>query len=203
MLNKNIIGVSGLAASGKDLFVKLLSERLPNVKRFALADNLKKLVDLEIQKRYGFSIFSCTPEQKEVARPFLVEWARDKRRLHKGRYFIDLLIPEIQEYRRANPNAIICISDIRYDEYENDEVSWIKKENNGILVHIQKYKYDHGKKIFPNPPNEDEARNDPDLIKNANYRIIWQDMSYNSSGGLSQSISLHEYIDEFLKWFNR
>jgi len=203
MLNKNFIGVTGLAGSGKDLFIKLLSDRLPNTKRFALADQLKSILDPEIQANYGFSIFNCTPAQKEIARPFLVGWAREKRIEMKGRYFIELLDPKIKEYKSFYPNSIICISDVRYDDYEKDEAYWVKEENKGILVHIQKYKYVDKKQTFFSPPNEEEARNDPKMLKKANYRIIWPDMSYNSIEDLDKSKILYEYIDEFLKWYNR
>ena len=35
--------------------------------------------------------------------------------------------------------ATLVITDVRYDEYNNDEVDWLKNELGGTLVHLSQY----------------------------------------------------------------
>ena len=203
------IGVSGNFQVGKDLFYHLLKRKIPNLARYALADILKQESDLEIQKSFKFSIFNCTPAQKEIARPFLVSYGKQKRQETNGRYWISLLNAQIKLARQDNPDIIPCICDCRYDIYENDEVSWIKDELGGILVNVQKYKIVEGKQVFSLPANSDEAENEPNLIKKANYRIIWPNILENSSYvNNPENLEILErelspWVDEFLKWVRK
>jgi len=207
-----IIGLSGNSTCGKDLFFKLLSLRMTDTSltRFALADELKYETDPIIKAKYGFSIFNCTPEQKEKVRPFLVSYGNKKRKETNGKYWIDILDDKIKKFQGNNPDSIPCVCDIRYSVYEDDEADWIKEECGGILVHIQKYKIIDGQRIFTNPINNHEAKNEPILIKKANYKIIWEDVlgenaSCNNSNENFQILvkRLNDHIEEFIKWLNR
>ena len=72
-----------------------------------------------------------------------------------------------------NKNNLVVITDIRYDEYLNDEVSWLKEEVGGFLVHIEKF-FNDGKDIrFVQPINEDESINNPKLRKKADFVLTW------------------------------
>jgi hypothetical protein len=206
-----IIGISGNATVGKDLFYKLLSRRLidTQVKRFAFADALKEEVAPMILSEYGFNINKCSKEQKELIRPFLVNYGKKKRDETNGRYWIDILDNQVKHFHGQNQEAVACITDCRYDVYEDDEVSWIKEENDGILVHIQKFTLVSGKQIFIPPANNDEAENEPKLIKKANYKIIWPDLLGNEDYiNLNNNYhilvkGLNDYIEEFVKWLKR
>ena len=207
-----VIGISGNATVGKDLFFKLLSLRMTDkiLTRFALADELKLEADPFILSKYGFSIFNCTSQQKEKVRPFLVSYGNKKRRETNGRHWIDILDDKIKKFQANNPDAISCVCDIRDNVYENDEADWIKDECGGILVHIKKYKFVNGERVFTEPINVHEAKNEPALIKKANYRIMWEDVlgedsSYNNSNENFQILvkRLNDHIEEFIKWLNR
>jgi hypothetical protein len=193
------IGISGLAGVGKDLFLKLFSEEISKLhltcKRFALADELKNEINPILLSKHGINIFSCSREQKETVRHLLVSHAKIKREQTSGRYWINKLEEKIE--REQKPIDFVCITDIRYDEYENDEVSWLKNEKNGILVHISKYKEVNGKKMFQNPPNDEEARNDPKLKSQADYKICWPHMGENSFNPL-----IRKEILNFSKWIS-
>jgi hypothetical protein len=202
-----IIAVSGIAQSGKDTFCNAIASQISGAKRFALADLLKEEIRPILIDRHQIDIFNCTPEQKETVRPDMVEYGKAKRRESQNRYWIDKLIPKIQEYLRANENNIALISDVRYFESDNDECPWVKYENNGILVHVSKYKIINGRRVFTQPPNDDEKRNDPILSQHANYRIVWQEQNSNNFRLNNNDDylfrQLDDHIQEFIKWLKR
>ena len=70
-MKRTVIGLSGVAGVGKDLFFQLLSKKI-NVRRFALADALKREASIWTYKQYGIDALNCSREEKEVIRRFLV-----------------------------------------------------------------------------------------------------------------------------------
>lgn len=173
------VGIAGVATSGKDTYYSLLNEVCSEllyrkVIRFALADNLKKdLADFLFEK-YDVDIYNCSASDKSKIRHELVKYAKGMRIASNGRYWIARLTADISSYKKQSSYSesdIFCITDIRHFEYQRDEIPWIKKENNGILIYVEK--------IFPDgsvckPANDDESRNDPLLRKHADFTISWR-----------------------------
>ena len=204
LINMRYIGLSGVAGAGKDLFFSLLSKRASCV-RFSLADELKLDVRQWCIDSYGVDPVTCPRDQKEIVRPFLVFHGMQKRNKTKGRYWIDRLHSSIKVRESKIEEAfhefpilslterekLNVITDIRYDEYDNDEVGWLKDELHGKLVHITQYRDG----VSKTPANEEEARNEPDLINKADYRIEWE---YVKSGQTNQ---LMPHIDNFVSWY--
>jgi hypothetical protein len=201
MTFNNIIGVGGLAGSGKDTFVNLLQSKIPNVQRFALADSLKAELNPTLINLYNTDIFTCSREQKDIVRPVLVAHGKVRRTLSEGRHWIEILNNKISEHREKRPEDIICITDVRYDVFKRDEVNWLKQELGGCFVHITRYDIVAGKNIPQQPPNADEAENDPKLQAKANYRVIWP--SAKKVDGTPDFNSLNIYVEEFIKWLRR
>ena len=167
----NIIGLGGIAKSGKDFFFTNLKKTTKrNVIRFAIADELKKELFSLIKNTYNVDIFNCSAEDKEKIRPMLLSHGKIRRNESKGRHWINKISEKIKDAAKDKEN-IVVITDIRYDEFAEDEVDWVKKELNGFFVHISKYTEDKGVKVFGLPPNEDEAINNPKLIEKADYLI--------------------------------
>ena len=172
---KNIIGLGGIAQSGKDFFFTNLKKTTKrNVIRFAIADELKKELFSLIKNTYNVDIFNCSAEDKEKIRPMLLSHGKIRRNESKGRHWINKISEKIKDAAKDKEN-IVVITDVRYDEFANDEVDWVKKELNGFFVHISKYIEDKGVRVFGIPPNEDEAINNPRLIEKADYLIQWPD----------------------------
>lgn len=172
---KNVIGLGGIAQSGKDFFFANLKKTTKrNVIRFAIADELKKELFSLIKNTYNVDIFNCSAEDKEKIRPMLLSHGKIRRNDSKGRYWINKISEKVKDAAKDEKN-IVVITDIRYDEFAEDEVDWVKKELNGFFVHISKYTEDKGVKVFGLPPNEDEAINNPKLIEKADYLIQWPD----------------------------
>ena len=172
---KNVIGLGGIAQSGKDFFFTNLKKTTKrNVIRFAIADELKKELFSLIKNTYNVDIFNCSAEDKEKIRPMLLSHGKIRRNESKGRHWINKISEKVKDAAKDEKN-IVVITDIRYDEFAEDEVDWVKKELNGFFVHISKYTEDKGVKVFGLPPNEDEAINNPKLIEKADYLIQWPD----------------------------
>ena len=149
---------------------------------------------------YGVNSVNCLREDKEIIRPFLVAHGTTKRKLTKGRHWIERLHDKIITDKSQ---GFKIITDIRYDDYEDDEVSWLKNELNGVLVHVSQFSHrpsDHndggGLKVFKAPVNSEEARNDPKVKSKSDFQVEWE---FLKSGQISE---LSPYVDDFVKWLS-
>ena len=203
MFTNKVIGLSGVAGVGKDLFYQILSSRVPCV-RVSLADNLKKEAIDWCVKHYNINPVNCSREEKNLIRDFLVFHGTFKRKQTQGRHWIQSLEKSMSELDLKDKNVVI--TDIRYDDYENDEVSWLKNEKEGVLVHISRTQdVPVGainrvvvKENIP-PANSEEARNNPKLIKAANFHVEWPTIKGSHNHILREA---GVYVDEFLEYLN-
>ena len=194
MKNKTIIGLSGLAGSGKDLFYEVLCDKRPEFKRKSLADKLKLDLRQRILDEEGVDVLDCSREDKDKVRPKLVAYAKGKRESTNGRYWINQLYPEVNAEESS-----VCITDIRYDDYNHDEAYWLMKELDGVLVHIERYNTARDSERFIEAPNEEERRNDPRLRYKAMYNIQWPSFEGDHQRVKHQAGG---FVDEFLVWLD-
>tara|TARA_Y100001973_G_C5183886_1_gene326616 strand:+ start:610 stop:1197 length:588 start_codon:yes stop_codon:yes gene_type:complete len=185
-----IIGISGVAGSGKDTLFSLFSSRT-KCKKFSLADELKRETREWCIEHYGIDSLNCSREEKEQIRSFLVFHGTQKRLASEGRHWIEELNPKIKDYTESN-GELCVITDIRYDDYERDEVYWLKNEINGILIHVEMILPDGS--VVP-PANPEEHRNDPKLKSKADFKIKWP---YKEETGENLRKELAFYADEVL-----
>jgi hypothetical protein len=201
--NKKVVGLSGVARSGKDTFASILTYKLQqagkSVKRIALADPLKSDVNDFLMKNLGISAFTTIPEEKLIIRPMLVWYGDAQRKRTNGRYWIDIAKKTIDE---TNYDYYI-ITDIRYDVYEKDELYFLKNEVNGILCHISKFimlgnpfQPDH--KLFVQPANDHEADNDPKINAAAHHIIKWEHVECKLPEDLLLDPQLNTHVDKFM-----
>jgi len=194
-----MIGISGIAGAGKDLFCGLLLKEIQGT-RIALADPLKEETRGFILQKYAIDILNCTLEEKNKVRNLLVFYGGIKRYETKGKYWTDKAQKKVDACK-GTP----VVTDIRYAEYENDEVYWLKGKNKGVLVHLKKYCEIESmgstqvRRIYFDPPNEDEKRNDPKLMDKADYSIEWPHIENASQKELKEA--LQPYAKEFAKWY--
>lgn len=199
MLSNTIIGVSGVAGSGKDTFYNLLSESMP-CKRYALADELKTEVSKWCKFHYGINSINCSREDKELIRNFLVFHACFKRKITNGRYWIEKVQDKIIKDKF---HGFKVITDIRYDEYKQDELNWLKEELGGIHVHVSQYSLIYDKdgkpigKLFRKPVNEEEERNEEKLKNKSDFQIEWE---FLKNGQISE---LYPHMDKFIRWLQK
>jgi len=209
-MSRTVIGLSGVAGSGKDLFFSMLNKKLP-VRRFALADKLKWETSTWCYDQYDIDPLDCSREDKGKIREFLVFHGSFKRKLSKGQFWIEKLDADIKGFLlNAETEDIPVVTDIRYQEYEKDEVSWVKDELNGILVHISQYeekeisdKKNWPKtkigKVFLEPANEEEKRNDPILRENADFLVKWEKITCDNP---QENGYLNKEVDRFVSWYH-
>jgi hypothetical protein len=194
-----MIGISGIAGAGKDLFCKLLLKEIQGT-RIALADPLKEETRGFILQKYAIDILNCSLEEKNKVRNLLVFYGGIKRYETKGEYWTS----------KAQKKADLCkgvpvVTDIRYAEYENDEVQWLKGKNKGILIHLRKYceietmDSQQVRRIYFDPPNEDERRNDPKLREKADYSIEWPHVEDAKTEEIKKELT--PYAKEFAEWY--
>ncbi len=194
------IGISGVAGSGKDLFFSLLKKKI-SVKRYALADKLKEDLSEWSISKYGIDPTKCSREEKEQIRNLMTFHANFLRNKTQGRCWIDRIYPEIQAHLANNPhNEIPVITDIRFKEFEEDEVFWLKSQLGGVLVHISQYTMVNGYKMWIQAPNESEAKQNPILKKSADYVVEWEKVK---DADPENSNVLIGVVDDFLKWYKQ
>lgn len=168
-MNKyKIIGIGGFAQVGKDsLFIAL--KKINNLYyRVALADGVKKEVRQVIKDAHNIDIFNCTPQEKEQVREILVNYATIMRDDTGGMYWLDKIKEPVEEAFKNN--LIPVITDVRY----KNEAEHIKSLG-GIVIHLKKYSYIDGLKVYTHAANKTEEENDPQVQELADIKLEWQD----------------------------
>lgn len=171
-MENNMIGLTGVARSGKDTFYSILKRYLKekNIEsqRIALADNLKTELGDFVKEKFKIDLNKCDGSDKELIRPLMVAYGKCRRVQTEGKYWTSLVESKVKELNKNN--ILPIITDIRYIEYKEDEYAWLKNHN-GILVHISR-KLDDGT-LIP-PANIEEKSNDNKLKAVADYSISWE-----------------------------
>tara|TARA_B100001094_G_scaffold82401_1_gene78663 strand:+ start:3958 stop:4524 length:567 start_codon:yes stop_codon:yes gene_type:complete len=164
-----IIGISGLARSGKDSFFEIskeiLEERNINkgTRRLAFADELKSECDEFLSGNTGISAFTEKNSEKEIIRPFLVTYGTHIRRRLNKRCWID----KVEKKLSKDNKDLIFITDVRYE----NEIEWVHSLS-GSTVHVER----EGNIA----PNEEEIKNDPILKNKSLHNIHWKTFSKES-----------------------
>lgn len=187
-MSVNLIGCSGIATSGKDLFCKiaksLLDERGYITKKLAFADELKDEINPFLIKYYGIDIWNCSSEEKSLCRPLLVAHGCCKREQTKGEYWVNKIRTKIALTESISSNSyyndkidFYFLSDVRF----LNECNFIQEELNGYVIHIKKYHIENSTLLYDKYPNIEEEKNDP-LVENASdYKLEWEDISYEKN----------------------
>lgn len=133
--NTKYIGISGSALVGKDTLcvalIKIFDEffNLKSIRRSIAGDKVRNDLESLVSEKFGMNIQTPTNEEKTLLRPLMVEYGRIQRSITNGRYFIDSFEPS---------GLINIIPDIRYAEYEKDELYWITEEKGGFLIYMER-----------------------------------------------------------------
>ena len=207
-----VVGIAGLAGSGKDLFYELCQQELLlknfNPCQVALANELKEECKKASLELFNIDPTKCNREQKSKIRDFLVFYGLVKRLDSQGQHWTsraDIKIKELSDNCAVHgvPNPVCFVTDIRYDKYKKDECYWIKNKTEGVLVHLRKKNlyYDDNLNqtyVYETPVNKQEAINDPKLRKKADVCIEWPDCKGNAS---LQASHLKPVAQAFVKKF--
>lgn len=197
-----LIAISGVATAGKNLFstllIKRLAERYPNYicREFSLAFNLRKELAPILKKNFNLDAWSKDSNEKNKFRDLFTVWADMRRRETNGRYFYEKLWQEVSKFEKKETNINI-VTDVRFKEYEYDEVDFFKEK--GVVVHVSKFTLGkNGRKNFTLPANRFEQFNDPRVKKMADYKVAWP----NLTKSFYQN-DLMIYIDKFIDYLDK
>lgn len=174
-----LVGISGVARSGKDTFasalINVIEDFCPHfsVKKYAFADKLKEELDSFFLERFGFPSSAIPDNKKHQVRPLLVAYGQVQRSLTNNLYWRDHVASLVE---RDQPDVAI-ISDLRYAHGDNSESEWIKSMG-GKTVYIQRFEIvqKNGKKCkkYMKPASNDEEIQDPYLRDTADFIIDWE-----------------------------
>lgn len=184
-----IIGVAGVAGSGKDTFSDNLLKYLFNNSesfvgmRRAFADALKAELYDFILSKYGIVSFTKDAEEKEIIRPLFISYGNFKRKQTKGRYWIEQLHSSLKHLFKQID--LLVISDLRFAEYDYDEINYIK-DNNGIIVYIEKK--DNG--LIKPGYDITEDTNNTKIKANADEIITWGNNSQDEIQSIVKEFAL-------------
>lgn len=155
-----LIGLCGLARSGKDSFFNVIKENFEgNFHRVAFADALKRELDDLLIKYTRISAFTEKEEEKEIIRPLLVTYGTHVRRKLNENCWIERVENNVKHHLKSG--KFVFVTDVRYE----NELKWIHQMN-GVSIYIE----------TPGnyPTNEEEQINDPILKFNSRYRFSWE-----------------------------
>lgn len=170
------IGIAGNACVGKDTLCNFLIEKFKEnykiaAKRCSIAgDTIRKDLKPFILEKTEVDIECATPEEKTLLRPIMVEYGRYMRNKTQGRYFIE----KLKENKEFGVGYVPIIPDIRYTEFEKDELYWLKKENSGLLIFLERNGIE--------PANKFEKENNQKLKKSAD--LVFKIPNFKSSDDL-------------------
>lgn len=157
-----VIGISGAARCGKDTLCRGLIREFEkigiNAKRKSIAgDTVKNDLKNLLYEKIQFDTFTEINEEKESVRPLLVEYGKIMRQKTNGRYFIERF--------KLEENCVNIIPDIRYAEYQKDELYWLKNEMRGLSIFIER------EEIYD--ANETEKINNKFIKEVADFNLKW------------------------------
>lgn len=167
-----MLGITGVARSGKDTFYSILKRYLKEknieCERIALADELKRELSDFVEKKFEIDLNKCEGSNKELIRPLMVAYGKCRRIQTEGKYWTSSVDQKIKDLKKRN--ILPIVTDIRYIEYKDDEYSWLKFHG-GFLIHLSR-KLDDGNLV--QPANIEEKSNDSKLKAVADMNICWE-----------------------------
>lgn len=176
-MNKNIIGISGFARSGKDTLAKtlksLLEERGHTVGLFSFASSLKSDIDNFCIEKFNISAFCESSELKAKIRPMLIAYGNCQRNATGGSFWIDRLKPEINRFFDSGGEYAI-VSDLRFKEFEYDEYDYFREFERNFVFTVSLF--DENGKIN-SAAHESEKKSFPFFLQNSDYNVEWSKSS--------------------------
>ena len=167
METPTIIGLAGVARSGKDTFCAALRSHLEdeyNLKseRIAFADCMKSDLNKLLLEKTGISAFTKNPNEKEFIRPILVCYGTQIMRKINPNHWLDKVEKKIEN--NIENNIISIITDIRFE----NELTWLYRKK-ALTIFIER--------AGINPANQDELNNYLKLKEQCDEHFSWPTFS--------------------------
>jgi len=203
LINKRVLGISGVARAGKDTFASILERKLylnnRTVLKVSLAGPLKKDCAEFLASTIKIDASTQILAEKNLIRPLFVWYGDAQRKLTGGRYWID----KADSIIKHSEFDYYIVTDVRYDTYEKDELYWVQKELGGVVCHVSRYyPQPDGTKVFVLPPNDHERENDPKVKAKADFVVEWESVEGKNPEELALDESLNAHVGAFMTKFN-
>lgn len=159
-----MIGVAGLARSGKDTLSKCLKKIIErefkcDVEIIHLADKLKSDLDKVIACNFNFQVFTENDTEKELIRPILVAYGEAM----KKKWGKDIWVKKLNDSLKSRIyKKFYIVSDVRFDF----EAKFFQEEMDGFVIHINKIGNEDA-------VNDVEKINDPLVAAECNLTHAW------------------------------
>jgi len=212
--NIKVIGISGYARAGKNTFVEIarniLTKNNYRVIRFAFADKLKaEVLGMLRQNEFKLNITNLSAEEKEKVRPLFVFWGCQRRyESEGGLYWVNEVDNQLRKIiddainGGESPERIVAlIEDTRFP----NEAKWIQEDWDGVVIHLKKWQIEYRKggqdgsdeyfvKVYDEPPNEEEAKQDPLVENMADIKTEWESKGKSTIIDASQEPDLQKVV---------
>lgn len=177
-----LIGIGATGQVGKDTMYSLLEKYgTKNYRRYAMADALKEELRPRIKQEFGFNILDCSNEQKNQARPLLVEVGCG-RRAENPNYWVEKVYSNIVADLSKDKSIVPVLCDCRF----LNEIEYFNQR-------FPDFKYIHLTREGVEPLNEEEARNAPEMASYSGaLHFHWGDIEKYSERDLSQMVAFIE-----------
>ncbi len=159
-MNTQVVLLGSCRQVGKDTLCQRLMELDPRFRRFAFADELKLDLTDFIEEHFGFSLYTCTSEEKELVRPILIAYGLAQRKRDPD-HWVKELSGWVGNVISANPGFIAIITDARFP----NEVTYFREHYKAVYVQLFR-------KSAP-PPTDEEERHWRTLASMADYTLSW------------------------------
>jgi len=125
-----VLGLCGVARSGKDSFADFLIKLFPlKFSKASFAFYLKKDLDPFLLEKLNISAFTEDTTEKEIIRPLLIAWGTDViRNNYDRKHWIKKINKKVVE--NSKNNLITIIPDVRFD----NELEWIGVRGKNIFI---------------------------------------------------------------------
>jgi len=170
------IAIGGKARTGKDTLAKALVKSInnlaPNLKVgiHSLAEPIREELYDQISSYLDINIFKMTDDEKAIVRPFMVGWGETMRKSSGGKYFVEQLENKLVD----EDIDVVIVPDLRYKEYDFDELDYFKSKNKHLIIHMSCYKMVNNKRVYNKAPNKQERMNDPKIKNAADVKVDWE-----------------------------
>lgn len=160
-----MIGITGLARSGKDTLAINLKEIIEKnlkceVRFYSFASAIKGQLEDFLKQHYDISPFTEDTEKKTITRPIMVAHGEQMKKHFGKDVWLKEVVKQIEQDKTYKKNIFPIITDVRFD-FEAKKL----QEKGGSIIHISR--------LGNSPPNEIEAKNDPLVRKIANHSHTW------------------------------
>ena len=191
-----VIGVSGFARSGKNTLAEIIKDffasKSIDAKIFSFAFQLRQDLNSFCKEKFNISAFSEATEEKSKIRPILISYGEVQRKLSKGCYWWQKLKPEVNNFLR-NGGSVAIISDLRFKEYEFDELEYIRSYPNSSVFCVTRIN-ELGETVPP--AHQSEAENFPKICKKTDVNLTWTTVKPDSRDLIFNALPVISFLNK-------